>query len=101
MVCYAVPLAALVVAAFTRKALNSTGAHGLWLNLMLLGGALFGVVDHFWNRELFLLGANWMMDLGLGFTITLGTLGCWGILVHRDRLAQAARGVERATGVYK
>lgn len=101
MVCYAVPLAALVITALRRKLLGKKDTEGFWLSLLLLGGALFGVIDHFWNGELFLIGANWMLDLSLGVTITAGIFAAWGLIVHRERLVNSATQVERKTGIYK
>ena len=46
---------------------------------MLYGGALFGVVDHLWHGELFLIGEAPLMDLLLGGTITAAIFGGWGI----------------------
>ena len=101
MVCYAVPTAALLISVIRRKALRKTDVQGFWLNLLLLGGALFGVIDHFWNGELFLISANWFMDLSLGFTITAGIFVAWGLVVHRERLISSASQIERKTGIYK
>lgn len=100
MVCYAVPLAALIITSFRRKLLKKTNVEGFWLNLLLLGGAVFGVVDHFWNGELFLLGTNLFADLALGATITIGLFGAWGTIVFKDRLAKF-RFLSRRTGFYK
>lgn len=99
MVCYIVPLAAWLASAARRKALRKSDVHGMWLNIMLLGGALFGGIDHFWNGELLLLGANWAMDLALGFTITLGITGAWGLLVWKDRMMKQVKPVEGIAGV--
>jgi hypothetical protein len=52
-----------------------------WLALMFYGGALFGIVDHLWNGELFLVSENWAKDVILGIIITVGIIGAWaGIL---------------------
>ena len=100
MVCYAVPLAALLITAFRRKLLKKTDVEGFWLNLLLLGGALFGVIDHFWNGELFLLGPNILTDLALGTTITGGTFAAWGVIVFREKIAKF-RFLSRRTGIYR
>lgn len=79
MVCYVIPLAVGIISSVLwgkRKG----GPAGWWLNLLLYGGAMFGVVDHFWNGELFLLGNAPMFDLLLGATITATILGGWGII---------------------
>jgi len=41
-----------------------------WLNLLLAGGTIFGVVDHLWNGEIFLIGENVLLNLLLGVVIT-------------------------------
>ncbi len=100
MVCYIVPLAATIIGTLTRKSLGKHGAHGFWLNIMLLGGALFGVIDHFWNGELFLISANWMLDLALGGSITAGIFVSWGVIVSKDRLLEPLRFINRRIGIY-
>lgn len=101
MVCYSVPLAALLITAFRRKVLRKKDVEGFWLNLLLLGGALFGVIDHFWNGELFLLGPNLLVDLSLGVTITAGIFVSWGVIVYRERITGSLRHLDRKTGIYK
>ena len=49
--------------------------------------AIFGVIDHWWNGELFLFGGNFLLDLALGVTITLTILFVWVSLVVFDKLA--------------
>jgi hypothetical protein len=61
--------------------------HQLWLNLLLIGGAIFGVVDHLWNGEIFLIGDNLVLDLMLGVTITTVIVLIWEALVVMDRKA--------------
>ncbi len=100
MVCYAVPLAATVIVSLRRRISVKKTKEGLWLNLMLLGGSLFGVIDHFWNGELFLLGSNLLADISLGATITLGIFAAWGIMVSRERLAKL-RYLNRRMGIYR
>jgi hypothetical protein len=101
MVCYIVPLAATLAGIMGRKALKKEGSHGFWLNLMLLGGALFGVIDHFWNGELFLIGTNWVADIALGGTITAGILASWGVIVYKERLSEPFRFLTRVTGIFR
>jgi hypothetical protein len=48
-----------------------------WLMLMFYGGALFGVIDHLWNGELFLVSENWIKDALLGVVITVGIILVW------------------------
>ena len=52
-----------------------------WLMLMFYGGALFGVIDHRWNGELFLFSKDWLKDLSLGVVITGVILVTWGIIL--------------------
>ena len=77
MVCYAIPLAAALVASVVWG-VQRRGPSGWWLNLLLYGAALFGVVDHLWHGELFLIGNAVYMDLFLGVTITAAIFGGWG-----------------------
>ena len=53
-----------------------------WLNQLFLGGAVFGIIDHAWNKELLLFS---MKDLILGLFITMGILFVWSILVIIDK----------------
>ena len=62
-------------------------SHYLWLNLLFVGGAIFGVVDHLWNGELFMLGEKPILDLALGVTITLVILVVWKLIVVYDKLS--------------
>lgn len=89
MVCYIVPLAAAAIGAMIRKKTGSRGGHGFWLNIMLFGGSIFGVVDHFWNGELLAIGANWTADLALGGAITASIFAGWGAIVIKPRVIQA------------
>jgi len=88
MSCYIIPTTTAIALFFMRKK-NHTfkGKHNLWLNQLLLGGAIFGVIDHWWNGELFLFGGNFLLDLALGVTITLTILFVWVSLVVFDKLA--------------
>lgn len=77
--CYAVPVVGAVV---TSVAWNKTKSVKLWwLNLLFWGGALFGVIDHWWNGELFLISENIVSDLMLGVAISAVILVSWGIMV--------------------
>lgn len=78
VVCYTMPLAAAVISSIVWSS-QRRGPAVWWLNLLLYGGALFGVVDHLWNGELFLIGEAPLMDLLLGVTITAAIFGGWGI----------------------
>lgn len=77
--CYAVPVIGAVVTSAVWGRTKSVKIW--WLNLLFWGGALFGVIDHLWNGELFLISENVVGDLMLGVTISGVILVCWGIMV--------------------
>jgi hypothetical protein len=81
MVCYSVPLTAALVCYAFRKTGRAEHQNYFLLNLMLAGGAIFGVIDHLWNGELFLVSGDWLFDLALGVTITLAIIASWGIML--------------------
>jgi hypothetical protein len=87
MVCYVVPLAAAIMHYGMRKKISSLKAdmRQLWLNLLFLGGAVFGVVDHWWNNELFLVGEKTTADLLLGIAITTAIVIVWLGIVIADK----------------
>lgn len=83
--CYTIPLAGAVV---TSVAWGKTkNVKVWWLTLMFYGGALFGVIDHFWNGELFLISENIISDLLLGVTITAIILASWGLMVILSKVS--------------
>jgi len=90
MVCYTVPMIAAVSHFIMRK--NITGwknsTNHLWLGLLLAGGAIFGLVDHWWNGELFLIGENILIDLMLGVTITISIIIIWAVAVTLNKTKQ-------------
>jgi len=96
MVCYLIPLAAAVVHTVLRRNVHSMRGdrHQLWLGMLLAGGALFGVVDHLWNGELFLLSGNLVSDLLLGVTITVTIVASWAFIVRLDRSSDVAQALE-------
>ena len=85
MVCYVVPLIMAVVLSI-GWGLSKKGAQGFWLNLLLYGAAVFGVVDHLWHGELFLISSNWMTDVALGGAITGAIFGAWGLTLGITRI---------------
>jgi hypothetical protein len=86
MVCYAIPIIAAIAHGIMRKKTNwKDSVHHLWLSLLLTGGAIFGLVDHLWNGELFLIGENILMDLMLGIVITIVILVIWGLLLVLEK----------------
>ena len=77
--CYLAPVVgAVVTTAIGYKAKN---VKLWWLTLMFYGSALFGIMDHLWKGELFLISENVMGDLLLGIAIVALTLGAWGVIV--------------------
>lgn len=94
MVCYTIPLAAAVISSIVWGS-RRKGPAGWWLTLLLSGGALFGVVDHLWHGELFLLGEAPLMDLLLGVTITAVIFAGWGITLG---IARTYPGLGRRMG---
>ncbi len=85
VVCYIIPLAAALISSIVWSS-QRRGPAGWWLILLLCGGALFGVVDHLWNGTLFMISANWGMDLLLGCTITGAIFGGWGVTLGIVRI---------------
>ena len=86
--CYIVPLGgAIITSLICRK---KREAKIWWLNLMFSGGALFGIVDHIWNGELFTSG-NIVKDLSLGVVISFSILVSWVIVLalNKHKLASA------------
>ena len=100
MVCYTIPLIATLIVTIRRRTLRRKDPEGFWLNLLLLGGSLFGVIDHLWNGELFLVGPNIVSDLMLGFAITGGIFVTWGIIAFRERITKL-RFLSRRMGLYR
>ncbi len=90
MVCYAIPTTAAILHHFMRGRMPSwkNSQKHKSLNLLLLGGAIFGVVDHLWNGELFLVGPNILSDILLGFAITLTIIGAWAVMVRLEETSQ-------------
>lgn len=89
MVCYVIPAVAAFVHYGTRKKITSwkKNIHQKWLGLLLVGGAIFGIVDHLWNGELFLIGNNIVSDLMLGMTITIVICVVWAVIVIVDKIS--------------
>jgi len=83
MACYSIPLAAAIIHFGMRKRVTKWkhSVHHLWLNLMFAGAATFGVIDHLWNGELFLISSNLYWDLLLGVVSTVGLTVAWVIIV--------------------
>lgn len=88
--CYTAPLAGAVVTTVIWS--KTKNVKVWWLNLMFYGGALFGVIDHLWNGELFLISENIVKDLLLGITISAIILVCWGIMLVRSKISPTLAG---------
>jgi hypothetical protein len=101
MVCYAVPLVATLIGFIGRKAFHRDGTHGFWLNIMLLGGSVFGFVDHLWNGELFLLGPNMVSDITLGFAITGSIIASWGVVSYKAEIANTLHRFSSQLGILR
>ncbi|MFH1770198.1 MAG: hypothetical protein ABH828_01435 [archaeon] len=87
MTCYTIPATAAIIHFFMRKNIKlfRFSKYHLWLNQLLVGGAVFGVVDHWWNGELLLFGENIVSDLLLGITITIAIFFIAGIMMLVDK----------------
>lgn len=93
MGCYTVPAAAAIIHYVMRKknpAWLASKEHK-WLNLMFVGGAIFGVVDHAWNGELLAFSVS---DLLLGVVITLTIIASWGIMLLAEKHATTQKVTE-------
>lgn len=82
--CYAMPTAGAIVTSFLWSKTKSVKVW--WLNLMFCGGALFGLIDHLWNKELFLISENIASDLLLGGVITLAIVIIWAVVIMFARV---------------
>lgn len=83
--CYIVPMSGAIVTSLIwhkKKELKLW-----WLNLMFYGGALFGVIDHLWNGELFLISENILGDLLLGVVISLAIFVFWFIILALSKMS--------------
>ena len=81
--CYTVPTTAAIVSSVIWS--RTKDVKQWWLTLLFSGGALFGVIDHWWNGELFLISENIVSDLMLGVVITLVILVSWTIMVRQTK----------------
>ena len=87
MVGYTIPTAAEIAHYIIRRKIKCwrENIYQSWLNLLLAGGAIFGVVDHLCNGEIFLIGENVLLDLLLGVVITTAIVLIWDMLVIIDK----------------
>ncbi|MDD4955902.1 MAG: hypothetical protein PHP17_07700 [Candidatus Omnitrophica bacterium] len=85
--CYAGPVAGAIVSSVIWGKTKSTKVW--WLSLLYWGGALFGVIDHLWNGELFLISGDVGKDLLLGVVITASIFVFWlGALLYQKYTPQ-------------
>ena len=77
--CYTVQLAGAIVSSIAWSVKKSVKIW--WLTLMFFGAALFGVIDHWWNGELFLVSENIVSDLLLGVAISIFTVIAWWLTI--------------------
>ena len=90
MGCYTIPLAAAIGHYALRhrvKDWKNSRKHRQ-LNLLLAGGSIFGVVDHFVNGELFAFSVR---DMLLGVAITAAILVFWGVMVATDKRPESVK----------
>ena len=80
--CYLVPVGGAIISSLIWRKKKETKVG--WLNLMFLGGSLFGIVDHAWNGELFTSG-NIVKDLSLGVVISLCILVSWLVVLALNK----------------
>ncbi|MCK5580641.1 MAG: hypothetical protein KAJ18_05140 [Candidatus Omnitrophica bacterium] len=81
--CYAIPVVGAVITSVVWK--KTKDVKIWWLNIMFYGGAVFGIVDHLWNGELFVVPENLAHDLWLGCFISLAVIVCWLGLVRMSQ----------------
>ena len=77
--CHVVPMAGALITSFILR--KKKDQKIWWLNLMFYGGALFGLIDHVWNKELFLVSEHLVKDLGLGIVISIGIVASWLVIL--------------------
>ncbi|MEM3060579.1 MAG: hypothetical protein QXW70_03455 [Candidatus Anstonellales archaeon] len=85
MVCYVIPTLTAIAVYLQRRIQKRTDKEGKYLNLLLLGGSIFGIIDHIWNGELF-YSSNLISDLSLGVLITLSLYVCWFIITLYSKI---------------
>lgn len=86
MVCYLVPSIALLVheLAGKKRGTDREKAHEQ-LRLLLGGGTIFGIVDHWWNNQLLFIGPNPTRDILLGVLITVAIAGIWFLFQRTEK----------------
>ncbi len=82
--CYVAPVMGAVITSVLWGKKKSVKVW--WLTLMFGGGALFGIIDHLWNGELFFISENIVSDLLLGIAIAAAILVVWGMTLAYSRV---------------
>ena len=77
--CHTVPTVGVIVASIIWT--RTKDVKIWWLTLLFGGGALFGIIDHWFNGELFLISENIVSDLFLGCLITAAMFIGWKIII--------------------
>lgn len=77
MVCYIIPAGAAAMVLAQRFLGKKTDVPGHQLSLLLGGGAIFGIIDHWWNGQLTLISPNTPHDILLGLVITVAIYAAW------------------------
>lgn len=95
MVCFILPTIAWGMVYAHRRIGKRGDAEGHRLNLLLAGGAVFGLVDHWWNGELYPpAGADIASDLVLGVLITAAIYAVWfAMLLVKQNSSRPANAV--------
>lgn len=96
MGCYTVPVIAAGIHYVMRKKnpdWKGDKYHKM-LNLLFAGGAVFGVVDHAWNKELFVFSFS---DVLLGVVITVSMVLAASAFMLIDKYRTSAQNVKRET----
>jgi len=81
MVCYSVVLGAAIIAQGLKGKIENRVPHTNVLSLMLWGGSIALIIDHFVNGELFILSGNLLWDLLVGSAMALGIILIWALYV--------------------
>lgn len=81
--CYVIPVGGAIVSSLMYR--KNKEVKMRWLNLMFYGGAIFGVIDHLWNGELF-TSPNIIKDLSLGVVISVAILAAWFLIVGLSKV---------------
>lgn len=87
--CYVAPVATAVAVTLAWR--KNPSLKNWWLLLMFYGASMFGVLDHLWNGELFLISENWFQDLSLGVVITGAVFLTWRLLLFLAQKNSALR----------